>query len=353
MAYSGRYQNPLGCSDRAFGGAGLNLGIEALGGDTDMVWTFDDFNGRIQTEGFGDAAFWETTGWVLTADAGGSTGSAIGMNDATAVASEFDSCIKILSATAEQDGGQMQLDLLNGAVAVPVNMHTFPHIWIPETGAGVAALDNTIWVFATRVGLSTGDTTDGDWDHAAFIGWAEAGDTSLLVNTTGVMDDADGSNWGFHFNLTGCIDGISKRIPGDSMVEGTNWTRLGAAGTCDGTLANGATVIGDTMWFDLALRIKITDQSDDAANGQTDFYWRRVPSYPQAPGERTHAIGGDSGSWVHHGTVLTNETPNNDIILVPTIETINGNTAGDDMTFYVDWWTMGCSRYSRRVTTEG
>jgi hypothetical protein len=329
------------------------MGIEALAGDSDMVWTFDDFNGVIASEGFGDAAFWETTGWILTADAGGSTGSAISMNAAATTTSSFDSCIKILSATAEQDGGQMQLDLLNGAVAVPVNMHPFPHIWIPQTAAGVAELDNTIWVFACRVGLSTGDTTDGDWDHGAFIGWSEAGDTTILDNDTMVLTDADGSYWGFHFNITGCIDGISKRTPGDSMVEGTNWTRLVGTGGIDGTVANGATTIGDTMWFDLALRINIDDQSDDAANGTTEFYYRRVPSFPQRPGNRTYYVPGDNPTWTRHSTVLTNETPNGAIIHVPTIECINGNTAGDDMTFFVDWWAMGTSRYSRRITTEG
>ena len=123
-----------------------------------------------------------------------------------------------------------------------------------------------------------------------------------------------------------------------------------AAGGVDGTLANGAKVVGDTMWFDLALRMDIIDMSDDAANGSTRFFYRgplnRVSPVNAGKDEMSQP-GQGYYPWREHSTVLLNQTPNNDVSLVPTIEVIDGPTTDTDMVFYLDWWTMGRSRVSR------
>jgi hypothetical protein len=238
------------------------------------------------------------------------------MNDINVVTLNYDSCIRIAPSTDADAGGNMQLDLLKGGFGTIVGTRNFPHIWIPETAtvpttSGVAgtALDNTTWVFACRIGLRADITTTGSgvWSGKAFIGWAMAGDTSVM-------------------------------------------TAAGGAITVNGTVANGATAPGDTMWFDLALRMDITDMSDNAANGSTRFFSRgplnRVK--PTNAGKDEFAQPGEGYMpWVEHGTVLTNQTPNSAEALVPTIEVINGDNAGEDCIFYLDWWAMGRSRPSR------
>lgn len=327
-----------------------NLGIETLAGDLDMAFVFDDFNGVVPTEGFGDAANWETLGWVAT-DVGVPVADEAGMNDAADVDQWYPSCIRLFTGTADDAGGNLQLDRVNASLPASSGAH-FPHIWIPETAAGAAILDNTVLVFACRIGLRADLTTDGsgDWDSKCFVGWAEAGDTSVMTAATGAITIAStGPLVGFHIPEDGSIDGISHRTVATAMAEGTNFTELHAAGAVDGTVANGAAAAGDTVWYDLALRMHITDMSDDNANGATTFFSRRVPRVTGAPGHRYRALPGEGlGDWREHGTVLTNQTPNNDVALVPTIEAINGPTADRDGVVFLDWWAFGASRLSRR-----
>ena len=357
--YSMRHGRPLGASSTAFGGAALNLPVGCMEGESDMIYTFDDFNGVVPLDTFGAAAIWEDSGWILTDDAT-PTADAISMNDLNTVTANFDSCIRVFPGTDDDDGGSMMLDLLAGAVSAEVTTTTFPHIWIPETAAlpttsGVAGevLDNTTWVFACRVGLRADETTtgNGDWDSKAFIGWADTGDTSILTSTDGVITIASQAELiGFHFPEDGSIDAVSHRTAATAMAEGTNFTELVAAGGVDGTTANGALAAGDTMWFDLALRMDITNQSDDNANGSTRFFFRGPLNIvaPDNAGKDEFAQPGEGYlPWQEHGTVLTNQTPNNASALVPVIEVLNGPTAGRDGIFYVDWWCFGRSRPSR------
>ena len=345
------WAGPHLASDRAFGGAASEMHINATAGEGDMVTVFDDFNGVVLAEGFGDAANWETNGWVLTDDpVGAPTGDQISMNDPNVSTQTlpFDSCIRVFGGTVNDRGGNMQLDAVNGTVAAATNNHEFTHLWIPETAtlpAGLA-LDNTIWTFGCRVGLRADLTTTGagNWNSKLFIGWAAAGDTSIMDHDTGAITTTAGNLHGFHVPEDGSIDGISKRITADAMVDGTNFTELVAAGGADGTTANGAAVAGDTMWFDLALRMTITDMDDNAANGATEFFTRRIAPLATAPGHP----GSRMNSWVRNPTVLSNETPNHSVALVPTIEFINGPTADQDGVVFVDWWTFGCSRISRQ-----
>lgn len=358
-SYSSRVSRPIGLNDKAFGGAGLNLGLEAIAGETDMITTFDDFNGVVKEEGWDDAANWETSGWVLTEDVGvASVGDLIHMNDPVNVLNDFNSCITIYPGTADSSGGNMQLDAINGVVAASTTNHEFPHIWIPETATigpqGVAgdALDNNVLVFACRIGLRADDVVigDGNWNGAMFIGWAAAGDTSIIDHDTGVLTTAEGNLHGFHICLLGEVNGVSKRDNTTAIIDGTNETELYPVGSVDGTLAAGAGTVGDTMWFDLALRMDITDQSLDAGNGYTTFY-KRGPLNKNAPTSAGRNVSTAPGEgympWIKHGTVLENQTPNHTIALVPTIEVIASATATQDCIVYVDWWAMGRSRRSR------
>jgi hypothetical protein len=88
-SYSARYGRPLGVSNRGFGGAGLNLGIEALCGETEMVTTFDDFNGSVGTEAFNGTTNWETLGWTLSEVGTTPTADTISMNDPAIQTSPF------------------------------------------------------------------------------------------------------------------------------------------------------------------------------------------------------------------------------------------------------------------------
>ena len=348
--YSTRFGRPIGVSRQGFGGAGANLGIEALAGETDMITVFDDFNDIVKgTDTFGDAAIFEDFGWVLSDDGSAPTGEEINQNDPSNVDEYAPSCLRIFPGTNDDSGGQMQLDLINGAVGTLIGTGNYPHLWIPETAAGAAVLDNSVWTFACRCGFKAADdASSGDWDAKVFIGWAEAGDTSLMTHDDGdITITSGGPLVGFHIPEDGSIEAVSHRTVATAMAEGTNFTELAAAGAVDGTTANGATTAGDTVWFDLALRMDITDMSDDDANGTTTFYHRRVlPT--GTPGSTQFSIGGEGyNPWQEHSTKLTNQTPNNDVALVPTIEVLNGPTAGVDAVFFLDWWAFGTSRYSR------
>ena len=357
--YANKYGRPLGASRDAFGGAGLNLPVGCLEGEGDMIYTFDDFNGYLAQDSFSGTAIFEDSGWVLTDDAATPTADTIQMNSSATATADFDSCLRIFPGTGDSTGGQMQLALSDQAIGTIVGQLDFPHITVPEDasipsrGAGGAgtALDSTTWVFATRIGLNADVTGTGtNWNGAMFIGWASAGDTSILDHDTGVITDAAGNLHGFQVGIDGSIRGISKRITGDSQVDGTNYTELLTAASADNTVANGARVVNDTMWFDLALRMDITDMSDDTANGSTRFFYRgplnRVS--PLNPGRDEFSKPGEGyHPWREHSTVLLNETPNHSEFLVPAIETLNGATAGLDCCMYTDWWVMGRSRVSR------
>ncbi|OGR29708.1 MAG: hypothetical protein A2139_02355 [Desulfobacca sp. RBG_16_60_12] len=337
--YSGRYSKPLGCSRHAMGGAAEGLGIEALAGDTEMVTVFDDFNGVVKgTDTFGGAAIFEDSGWVLT-DIGAPTNDAISMNDVSDVAALYNSCLTVYGGDADDAGGSMALDLLNGAIGTEVGTQVFPHMWIPETAAGAGVNDNSTWVFATRVGIRADLTTtgNGDWDSKFFIGFQVAGETNIMTAATGalIVAGADDILYGFHCGEDGSVDGIAQRLGTTAYAAGTNFTELIAAGGVDGTVANGAVTAGDTMWFDLAFRMDIVDQSDAANNGRVRFFHRKV-----LPGRPL-------GDWNPHPAVLTNQCPNHTVALVPVIEMINGPTATVDGIIFLDWWAFGRNRVNR------
>jgi hypothetical protein len=358
--YSTRHGKPIGASSKAMGGAALNLPVAVLEGESDMIYTFDDFNGIMDADSFSGTGIFEYSGWLLVDDGSAPTADTITMNDAATATGDFDSCIRIFPGTGDSSGGNMQLDHLTGAVSTEnLSTHDFQHIWIPEdagvpsrgaAGAGTV-LDNTTWVFATRIGLNADETGTGtNWNGAMYIGWAAGNDTTIMDHDTGVITDAAGNLHGFHVGIDGSIRGISKRITGDSQVDGTNYTELFAAAAADNTVANGARVVNDTMWFDLAFRMDISDMSSDTANGSTRFFYRgplnRVS--PLNPGRDELAQPGEGYMpWREHSTTLLNETPNHSAALVPTIECLNGVTAGLDCCMYVDWWMMGRSRVSR------
>jgi hypothetical protein len=340
---------------QAQGGAASGLNINALAGEGDMVTVFDDFNSQLKgTEGFSEAAIFEDHGWVLT-DVGTPVGDEIAMNDISNVDLWAPSCLYIYTGTADDAGGNMQIDFISGAIGTMVGTADFPHIFIPETDIGAAALDNTIFTFSCRIGLRLDITTTqaGVWGPTVaggsggkmFIGWAVVGEHAIMTPTTGVLAVAAAADQllGFHVNELGAIDGISQRVGNTAYVEGTNFTRLIPLGGVSGTTANGAVTAGDTMWFDLALRMTVLDWSETTGNGHTEFAYRRVLPATGPPGADIPRV----GPWNRHGTVLTDQCPNHTVALAPTIECINGPTAGVDSVFFVDWWSFGISRFSR------
>jgi len=342
--YGARFSKAVGCTRHAMGGAAEGLGIEALAGDTEMVTVFDDFDGVVTTETFGGTAYWEQVGWVLS-DANDPTGDEVGMNDPANTDTYYGSNILLFGGTDDDDGGSMQLDLINGSVGgggAVTAPRWFNHMWIAETDAGAAINDNTTWVFAARVGLQSGDTTaigttSGDWESKFFVGYSAAGDTGILVRTTGLPDVATqgGPIVGIAGDESGRLVGHAQRTANTALAEGTNFTYLTAAGGVDGNTGNGATAANQKMWFDIAFRMDIVDQSEAADNGYVRFYWRRV-----LPGQPL-------GDWLTHPTVLTNQCPNHTVALVPIIEFINGPTADQDGVMAVDWWCMGRNRINR------
>ncbi|MBK25936.1 MAG: hypothetical protein CME70_18185 [Halobacteriovorax sp.] len=346
-----RFQQPLGASDKAQGGAALNQSVKVLDGETELVSVFDDFDYVVPTEAFGGTSNFEILGCVLT-DVGSPSNDEIGINDPANVDVWAPSCLRIDTGDTEDTGGNIQFDRINQAD--PAAGGTFPHLIIPETAAGADALDNQIFTFACRVGLRADDEAGGDvtgnWDSKAFIGFAVAGDTGLMTAGTGALTVAGAAEQlvGFHIPEDGSIDGISQRVGNTAYASGTNFTELVAAGGVDGTVANGSTAAGDPVWFDLAFRMRVTDWSDNNANGTTEFFYRRVRPASGIPGDRTHPMGGRGPAWVKHGTVLTNQVPYHTVALVPTIEVVNGPTADRDGVLYLDWWSFGVSRASRR-----
>ena len=61
-------------------------------------------------------------------------------------------------------------------------------------------------------------------------------------------------------------------------------------------------------------------------------------------GEELGMLG--SRHWIAHPTVLSNQIPTGDRVLVPTIEGVNG-PAGGEIDLLVDWWAFGMSRMDR------
>jgi len=362
MPYAERFSRALGAGEKAMGGAALNLPIGCMEGDTDMVGVFDDFNGMVAEHeaGIGTSLGLKAMGWVL-GDVGSASNETIAMNDTTDGTEHFNSCLSITAGDANDTGLNMQLDTLNATDAdvasTPSQRHNFQHIFIPDLSAGATIMDNTTWTFACRIGLHTTDAA-GAWDGKLYIGWAEAGDTTILTaggeNAAALPDIAItsvGPFVGFTVNEAGRILGVSHRTVATAFVEGTNCTDLsGASGAVDGTVANGAATVGDTMWFDLALRMDVTNISDVNANGSTTFY-HRGPLNQVAPTNAGKDLLAQPGQgfmpWTQHATVLTNQCPDNTVLLVPTIELVNGATETEDVELFLDWWAFGTSRWSR------
>jgi hypothetical protein len=296
-----------------------------VSGESDLVTVFCDFDSMLVGNGFGDAGVLETAGWVLT-DVGAPVGDSVSANSIPATR-PFESCLRLDAGTVADTGGNAQLDAVNGPAGQAI-FDVYPHIWLPESGAGATILDNTSWTFACRIGLLSSAAT---WDGKMFIGWAEAGDTGILTAATGAITQPEtGPLVGFHVGEDGSIDGISQRTVNTAYAAGTNFTELYAAGAPNGNS-------GVIWWLDLAVRLDITDMSDNAANGRTTFYHRRVRSRTTDP---------TINPWIKHSTVLANQTPNNDVVLVPTIEVANGPANLSDL--FIDWWAFSATRFSRR-----
>lgn len=291
-----------------------NMRIEATDGESDLVTTFDDFDTVVLTDTFGGTAF-EGSGWIVT-DVGAPTNDTINQN--SGVAGAQDSCLRLNAGDAADTGGNMQL-------SSSASVFDLPHIKIPASGVAATILDNTRYTFACRLGIMSNAAT---WDGKFFIGWAEEVDATILTVGTGVITQAEtGPLVGFHVGETGFINGISQRTVNTAYVAGTNVTELYAAGAANGT-AN------IPEWYDLAVVLDIVDMSDNANNGRTTFYHRRVPTAASV-----------LPAWIKHPTVLSNQTPNNNLNLTPTIELVNGPTNQSDL--LIDWWAFGATRYSR------
>jgi hypothetical protein len=284
----------------------------------------------------------KSMGWVVT-DIGTSASARIGMNDPIPATNQYMSCLLLDPGTGNDDGFNMQLDPVNATDAdvasSPQQRHNFQHLWIPEDAALPAgeALDNSVWVFACRLGFF-GETTD--WGGKAFVGFAAAGDTSIMTAATGIITVAGDPLLGFHIPEDGSIDGFSKRIAAAASVDGTNFLEMAAAGAVDGS-----TTAAAATWFDVALRMTVTDMSDNAANGATEFFIRRVPRITGTPGTSGGNLPGEGDAWTRAG-VLNNATMNHDVAMVPTIEVLNG-PAGREAKVLMDWWAFGRSRFSR------
>ena len=339
--YGSRHTRPLGVSRHGFGGAGLNLGVDALFGETDLITTFDDFN-HVATNATA-AAGPPGVGWTSTVV--GATGAeASGINDRGRA--QFESSLLVDAGTAADTGLNLQLV---GADAVD-----FPHIWIPDDAPAVS-LDNTVIVFACRIGLI--NDTAATWDGKVFIGFANDVDVSIMTVATGAIAVPSANGLvGFHIAEDGHIDFLSQRLGATALVSETTFTQLFPAATAVNATAN------EPTWFDLAFRMHITDQSDAANNGAVRAYFRRVPGVGDDFGVVGATAAGlretqasDSGratqdGWREHGTVLINQNPNaanGNGVLVPTIEVLNGGGA-PETDFLLDWWSMGISRFSRR-----
>jgi len=339
-SYGTRVSRAIGASDKAFGGAGLNLPAECLAGEGDMIGIFDDFNGVMLTEAGNGTAHWETQGWIL-ADFGVPVADGVGMNDIDG-AGAFDSCIRLNAGTADDTGITMQLDRVTATHPQGSGGNLFHHIWLADN-ATATSMDNTTFVFACRVGIIPEGTTA---TGKAFIGWSGAANATIQTATTGVLLTGDANTdqkVGFHINgetdQAANISGISQRVGTTGYTEGTNFTDL------TGVWNTGLTA-GAPVWYDLALRMDVGDRSA-TANGSTRFYHRKLNSLSVPSGKDVFSLPGEGyAPWIEHGTVLENQIPNGTSPLVPTIEAVNGG-AGGEIDLLVDWWAFGMSRLDR------
>lgn len=312
-----------------------NLLIKATEGSGDIVTTFDDFNWVIPNATFGDlTGAFRDNGWVTTDGSVAPTNDLIGQNNNFG-SGTFESCLRLTVGDVADSGGNIQLFPTSGGVASAF----WPHIWWPEVTAGAAILDNTILVFACRVGLLASAGTA--QDCKAFIGYALGGDTSVMTAATGAL--STDSLYGFHINgdagSTQGIFAIGQRTAGTAYAEGTNRTLLYPA--TELTAGHTATVVS---WYDLAFRIHITDMSA-SSNGSITFYTRK-PGSTTTPGLGGTSSQSNLSGWREHSTKLLNQSPNTTTGYVPTIEVLNGGGAVLSV-MLVDWWGMGMSRWSR------
>lgn len=354
-SYSGRYSKPLGAGDDAFGGAGLNLGIEGLAGETELVTTFDDFN--IRHTGSGNGGNAPFPGWVST-DVGVPVGEQLSCNDpsgATAApqATHFQSSLRVLPGTAEDTGSNIQID---GSADTER-----PHIWIQDRDADADGNDNMTVVFACRIGLGLAAAAAANtWQGKVFIGFAQSGNQQVMTPATGVIDATNGTLLGFHVAEDGHIDLISTRENiAAPLVDGTHFTQMVDTDWNAGLIALGDAGTRPT-WFDLALRAEVRDASNAAQNGAVQAFVRpqltqaALTSVTPIPGrrqvEQSNADVANPIAWRPVDTVLQNQLWNDTgLEIVPTIEVQNGgDVVGEDVAFWLDWWSMGISRSSRR-----
>jgi hypothetical protein len=357
--YSGRFSKPLGGNRHAFGGAGLNLDLGALSGQTDIATVFDDMNHNIATVAYTAlplAGSISDFGWVTTlVGAGGGT---VGVG--TLLNSTLDA-----NYLVPDEGANMQLQPVVGVGGI--GAAAFPHY---RFRSSTTSLDHNVYVFACRVGYQSSGTSQAK----LYLGWAEGGDVDIMDPATGVLSTAAGAGQagpllGFHINLdpavTPNISLVSQRVHGVAFVEGTNFTAMRSGADVPVDPASGQAT-GEVIWHDLALLCHGIDNSDNTNNGSVTGFFRRVPTIsddfgstiitdPVAAGLReTSASDGDSpdsGRWVKHPTVLLNQIPTMGGAigsLVPTIEVIAGPATNGS--FLIDWWAFGVSRPSLRAS---
>jgi hypothetical protein len=349
--YSSRHSKPLGAGRHAFGGGGLNMGVDALFGETELITVFEDYNMQFADVAPGPGAphgAWDTV-------AIGGVGPRVSVND-PAVSTIFHSAI-LLNCGATGDGG-INGRLENATTGLQDTM------WFPGN-VPAANADHTVLTFSCRVGLNT-DDAGGVFDGKAFFGFAIVGDTDIMDPATGaiatVAGAVDGPVVGIHFNadpaVTPNISLIAQRTFGTAPTEGVNFTTMvdGATNTWNQGLTAGV-----FRFFDVGFRMWVKNSDDANDNGQIRGYWRQVPEIGGsfetanrvAPGLR-ESKASDSGAvkveeWSEHDVVLENQTPHDAARLVPAIEVLNGPAApGNEADFLLDWWAMGISRFSQR-----
>jgi hypothetical protein len=333
--YSGRFSKPLGANADAFGGAGLNLNIAALSGETEMVHSFDDFDDQVAGAGPGNNV--PRIGWLTTVR-GGAAGHTTAINPLAPSGRHY-SCLQVTAGTAASTG-------INAIVDDPQDVAAAKPILRWPDRTDTEAMDNTSYVFACRVGLriSAGSV----WDGQAFIGIAEETDTAILelVAANGIQSPTSNAMIGFHIASDGHIDLICMRE--GKAIAAENFTQM-VSTTWNQNLGTGDHNI---TWFDLAFRAEVRDWDDASDNGAVTGYFRQVGSpvttVGRRPVEQSNATSPSTNAWTQHPTPIFNETPFDAGVnaLVPAIEVING--AGANLTeLWVDWWVMAISRMSR------
>lgn len=331
--YSSRHSKPLGGNRHALGGAGLNLNVAALSGESEMVHVFDDFDDAHVAAAVGNDD--PRTGWLSTVR-GAPAGHNVNINPLIPSGRHY-SCLTVVAGTVASTG----INVLVDDPALASN----PIINWPDR-TDTEAMDNTSYVFACRIGMriSAGSV----WDGQAFIGIAEETDVGILnlVATAGLESPTSNGLIGFHIASDGHIDLISMRegkvitAANFTQVVSTNWNQN--LGTGDHNIT----------WFDLAFRAEVTDWGDDADNGAVIGYHRQLggalPSPGRRPVEQSSPTTPNINAWVENPTRVLNETPFDAGInqTVPAVEVING--LGPNLSeVWVDWWLQGISRMSR------